>query len=89
MRVTVRVSPGSTASRVGGRYGDAEPPVLVVRVRAPALEGKANDAAVRALADAFAVKRDRVRIVSGHSSRTKLVEIDGADDSIVHALLGR
>ena len=89
MRVTVRVSPGSTTPRVGGRYGDTEPPVLVVRVRAPAVEGRANDATVRALADAFAVGRDRVRIVTGHSSRTKLVEIDGADDSRLRVLLGR
>ena len=83
------MSPGSKTSHVGGRYGEAEPPVLVVRVQAPAALGKANDAAVRALARAFGAGRDRVRIVTGHSSRSKLVEIDGADDSLLDVLLGR
>lgn len=87
MRVTIRVTPGSKATLVGGRYGDTDPPVLVVRVAAPAAEHKANDAAVRALAEAFAVPRSGVRIVSGHSTRTKLVEIDDADGAVLRRLL--
>ncbi len=83
----VRVSPGSQMTTVGGRYGDAEPPVLVVRVAARAVEGKANDAVVRALADAFAVPRGGIRIVSGHTSRTKLVEVEGVGESTLRRLL--
>ena len=42
MRLTVRVYPGSRTDRVGGRYGRSEPPVLVVRVTARAVDGQAN-----------------------------------------------
>jgi len=87
VRVAIRLSPGSKATRVGGRYGDTDPPVLVVRVTAPAVEGRANDAAVRALARAFAVPLADVRIVSGHSARTKLVEIEGGEVADLRNLL--
>jgi len=87
VRVAIRLSPGSKATRVGGRYGDTEPPVLVVRVTAPAVEGRANAAAVRALARAFAVPPAHVRVVAGHSARTKLVEIEGGEEAVLRNLL--
>lgn len=76
MRITVRVRPGASQTRVGGRYGESDPPVLVVSVRAPASDGRANDALVAALAEAFGVPRSAVRVVSGAISRTKVVDID-------------
>jgi len=48
---------------------------LVVFVKAEAKEGKANEAAVKVLADYFGVARSRVRLVSGARSKTKLFEI--------------
>jgi uncharacterized protein YggU (UPF0235/DUF167 family) len=72
---------------VGGRYGDAEPPVLVVRVRERAVEGKANEAVLAQVAQAFDVARRDVRLVSGAKSRTKLLEIDGADSKRLGELL--
>ena len=87
MRVRVRVHPGSGRDAVGGRYGDDDPPVLVVRVRAPAVDGRANDAVLAVLAEAFGVSRRDVRLVTGASARTKLVEIDGADEATLSRLL--
>ena len=75
MRVVVRVTPGARATRVGGRYGTDDPPVLAVRVTAPATDGKANAAVVAALADALKVPVRAVRVVTGGSSRIKHVEI--------------
>ena len=72
MRVTIRVKPGSGRTVVGGRYGDA----LVVRVAARAVDGKATEAALRALADALGVRRADLRLVTGATSRTKVVELD-------------
>ena len=43
MRLTVRVHPGARGDEVGGRYGTGEPPVLIVRVAAPARDGQANE----------------------------------------------
>jgi uncharacterized protein YggU (UPF0235/DUF167 family) len=87
MRIVVRVSPRAPATKVGGRYGDSEPPVLIVRVAAPAVDGKANAATVRALADALGVPHGLVRIVTGERARTKVVEVESANPDVVAALL--
>lgn len=88
MRIAVRVHPGADRTRVGGRYGDSHPPVLVVRVSAPAVDGRANDAVVAAVADAFSVPKSGVRIVSGRTSRMKILDIDGVGADELGRLLG-
>ena len=58
--------------------------VLKVRVMAPAVEGAANNALIRLLAEEVGVARRDVRIVAGATSRQKLVVIDGVEaDAIV------
>ena len=87
MRVTLRVKPGASRTAVGGSYREA----LVVAVTARAVDGKATEAALRAVADAFGVRRREVVLVSGRASRDKVVDIDGAADDLAHrlaALLG-
>jgi hypothetical protein len=79
VRLTVRVHPGARRDEVGGRYGTGEPPVLIVRVAAPPTGGRANQALVAVLAAAFEVRRDAVTVVAGAASRTKVVEVSGAD----------
>lgn len=71
MRVTIRVKPGSARPKVGGRHGDA----IVVAVSPRAVDGKATEAALRAVADAFGVRRRDVTLVTGATSRDKVVEI--------------
>lgn len=78
MRLAIRVKPGSARTLVGGRHGDA----LVVAVTARAVDGKATEAALRAVADAFQVKRREVTLVIGATSRDKVVDIDGAGDEL-------
>ncbi|HEX2314977.1 MAG TPA: DUF167 domain-containing protein [Thermomonospora sp.] len=73
VRVAIRVGPGASRTRVGGAHGDA----LVVKVAARAVEGKATEAALRAVAGALGVRRRDVRLVSGATSRDKVVEITG------------
>ena len=53
--------------------------VLKVRVMAPAVEGAANNALIRLLAEEIGVSRRDVRIVAGATSRQKLVVVDGVD----------
>jgi uncharacterized protein YggU (UPF0235/DUF167 family) len=89
MRLTVRVKPGSSRTAVGGRFGDAEPPVLLVAVAAPAADGRANEALLAALAAAFGLRRSAVRLVSGATSRTKVVDAHGADPRVLGTLLTR
>lgn len=78
MRVAIRVKPGSARTSVGGRYGDA----LVVSVTARAVDGKATEAALRAVAEAFGVRRRDVSLVTGAASRDKVVEIGGESASL-------
>ena len=87
MRLTVRVYPGWRRTHVGGRYGGAEPPVLVVRVPAPAIDGRANKDVVRVLAEAFGVRPNAVTVVVGVGSRTKIIEVTGADPANLDELL--
>lgn len=53
--------------------------ILKVRVMAPAVEGAANNALIRLLAEEIGVSRRDVRIVAGATSRQKLVVVDGVD----------
>lgn len=87
MRFSVRVFPGSRRPGVGGTFGPSEGEVLVVRVATPAVEGRANQAVVKALAAAFSVRPGAVRIVGGATSRLKLVEVDGASRQAFEKLL--
>jgi uncharacterized protein (TIGR00251 family) len=89
MRVNVRVYPGSRVTKVGGRYGEGTPPILAVRVSAPAVEGRANRAVVKALAVALGVRPSAVTVVSGASARDKVIEIDGIDAGALNRLLER
>lgn len=72
-RIPVRAVPNAKRSAVAGRHGDA----FKVRVQAPAVDGKANAALLAFLAGTLGVKGSAVRLVSGTSSRDKVVEIAG------------
>lgn len=71
----VHVAPGAGRSAVMGRHGDA----LKVRVAAPPVGGRANDAARALLAETFALKEKQVAIVAGQTSRTKRFKLTGVD----------
>jgi uncharacterized protein YggU (UPF0235/DUF167 family) len=83
MRVTIRVRPGSARARVGGEHNGA----LVVAVSPRAAGGKATQAALAAVAEAFGVPRRAVTLVTGPTSRTKVVEVDGATPETLTRLL--
>ena len=83
MRITVRVRPGSARPGVGGGHDGA----LVVRVSARAVDGQATTAALAAVAAAFGVPRRSVTLVSGAASRTKVIDVPGADPELLGRLL--
>jgi uncharacterized protein YggU (UPF0235/DUF167 family) len=83
MRIAIRVKPGSARPGVGGEHAGA----LVVAVSARAVDGKATEAALAAVAAAFGVRRSAVRLVFGAASRTKVVDIDAGDPHVLAALL--
>ena len=73
VRFAVRLSPRSAATRIEGVVDG----VLKIRVAAPAVEGAANTALVRLLADELGLAGRDVRIVAGAKSRQKLVMVEG------------
>lgn len=80
----VRVTPAAGRDALLGWQGD----VLRLSVAAPAERGKANEAALRLLAVALGLSRQRLRIVRGQTSRQKLIAIEGVDEVEVRVRLG-
>lgn len=83
-RLTVRLTPRASREEIAGERDG----VLLVRVTAPPVDGAANEALVRLLAKALRVPKGAVRIISGATSRTKAVEVDGLEIAEVRARLG-
>lgn len=81
LRLAVRVRPGASRTRVGGRYGEGDDARLVVAVSARAVDGRATRAVLEAVADAFGLRPRQVTLVSGATARDKLLELDVPDDA--------
>jgi uncharacterized protein len=62
--------------------------VLVVRLSAPPLDGRANEALRQLLAGRLGVRASSVTIFRGHRARDKLVRVVGVDQAAVDAALG-
>lgn len=83
IRFAIHVQPRAKKPGIDGVHGDA----LRVRVSAPPVEGAANEAVVRVIAEALGVPARAVRIAAGQSGRQKLVDVDGVDAAAAHARL--
>lgn len=81
--LTIHVQPGAKAAGVAGTYGDA----LKIRIAAPPVDGRANEALLDFLASRLGVPRRAVSLVAGESSRRKRVRVDGATADAVVARL--
>jgi hypothetical protein len=71
--LAIRVQSRAKRSEVAGERAGA----VLIRVSAPPVDGKANEAVCRLIAERAGVPRSAVRIVRGESSRDKVVRIDG------------
>ena len=83
----VRVQPRASKNEIVEMQEDA----LKVRISAPPLKGKANRALIGFLAKELGVKKSEIEIVSGHTSKTKTIQIVGKGGEIqkrIQTLLG-
>lgn len=80
---SVRVQPRASKGEIAGEIGGA----LKVRLQAPAVEGRANEALIELLAQLLKTPKSAVRILSGDRSRTKRIEIGGVTGRQIQALL--
>ena len=85
-RLRVRVHPGARREGVGRRMADG---AWRLEVHAAPEGGRANEAVAELLARVLGLKRADVRVASGLSSRSKLVEIDGLAEADVETRLAR
>lgn len=72
--LTLHVQPGAKHSEVAGLHGEA----LKIRLAAPPIEGRANEALLRFIADRFNVPLRNVELKQGAQSRHKRVEVRGS-----------
>jgi uncharacterized protein (TIGR00251 family) len=84
VRFQVRLQPRASRNEIAGVLDG----VLRIRVHAPPVDGAANEALVALLADRLSVPRRGVRIVTGATSRTKTIEVDGVTPADVERLTG-
>ncbi len=78
-RFKIKVVPGASQNKVVGTLGDA----LKLRIQAPPEKGKANKAVIALLAKFLGVPAKHITICSGHTSHTKVVEVQGLSDATV------
>ena len=81
--LAIRVQPRASKAEISGVMDGA----LKVRLKAPALEDRANEALCEFLAHLLKTPKSAVRILSGHRSRSKRVEIRGVTEQQVLALV--
>lgn len=71
MQINIKVFPSARKPRIV-----VEDNLIKVYVNAPALDGKANAAVIKALSEHFKVRKSRIEIIKGHKSREKTIEIN-------------
>ena len=74
--IRVHVMPNAKMDEIVGPHGQA----IKIKLRAPAIDGKANAALIRFLADQLGVSQRQIIIQRGQKSRDKLVSITGLSD---------
>jgi uncharacterized protein (TIGR00251 family) len=84
-RFTVYIQPRASRTETAGTHDGA----VKIRIAAPPVDNAANRALIEFIAQRLGVAKSRVRIVSGASSRKKMLEVDGVSDDLVAARLGQ
>jgi uncharacterized protein (TIGR00251 family) len=83
-RITFHVQPKASRTELAGKHGDA----VKVRIQAPPVDGEANAELLRFVATSLGVSGREVELISGASSRRKVVEVRGVTLAAVEAWAG-
>ena len=79
----VRVQPRASKDEIAGEMAG----ILKIRLQAPAVEGRANEALIKFLAELLKTSKGAVRILSGERSRIKRLEIRGVTKQRIERLV--
>jgi hypothetical protein len=83
--LTLHIQPGAKRSEIVGLHGEA----LKIKLAAPPIEGRANDALLKFIADLFAVPLRNVELKQGGQSRHKVVAVSGSKVEPESLLIGQ
>lgn len=83
--LTLHIQPGAKKTEFAGLHGDA----LKIRLAAPPVDGKANEALVKFVAEVLGLPKSAVSLKSGQTSRRKVLEVLGANSATVAGLIAR
>lgn len=75
--LAVRAQPGARKTAITGLYGEGPAAQLKIAVKAPPLEGRANQALIAFLAETFSLPQSHVQILAGELSRSKVFLLRG------------
>lgn len=84
MILSIRVVPNAARTEVAGMHGEA----VKIRLQAPPVEGKANEALLAFLAGKLSLRRNELELVRGEKSREKRISIPGKSSAEVRGALG-
>ncbi len=82
--LALRIQPGARKTEIVGPHGDA----LKIRLAAPPVDGKANTALIGFIAGRLGLAKSAITLISGQTSRRKVLEVAGAPADIEARLLG-
>jgi len=91
IQLNIQTTPNAPRSEVVGWVngtGDPQTDRLKIKVKAPAVEGKANAELLRFLAELFGVRPGAVALVRGDTARLKVVRIEGVEANALERLSG-
>lgn len=77
--LTLHIQPGAKKTEFAGLHGDA----LKIRLAAPPVDGKANEALIKFVAETLKLPKSAVNLKSGQTSRRKVLEVIGAESSAI------
>ncbi|MDO8509993.1 MAG: DUF167 domain-containing protein [bacterium] len=73
MKIKIRVLPRSSKNEVIGEMADG---TLKIKLTSPPVDGKANEALIELLAEHYNISKNKIKIVSGLTSKNKIIEIE-------------
>ena len=82
--LTLHIQPGAKKTEFAGLHGDA----LKIRLAAPPVDGKANEALIKFVAETLKLPKSAVNLKSGQTSRRKVLEITGCKAESLVILCG-
>jgi hypothetical protein len=75
--LAVRAQPGAKKTAILGIYGEGPAAQLKIAVQSPPIEGKANAALIAFLAQTFSIPKNKIELVTGELSRSKVFLLRG------------